>query len=77
MMPLEQYARWQSWMRTLALDIRPAQGSARSARTKGLRVSDWRGAAVRGSVSTAAARCNPSPMTRSTGMAVAAWKPAE
>jgi hypothetical protein len=57
MMAFEQHSRWRSWMRTLALDIRHAHESARSARSKGLRVSDWRHAAVRGSVAIAGARC--------------------
>jgi hypothetical protein len=46
MMQLDQQSRWQSWMRMLALDIRPMHESATSAGSARLRVSDWCEAAI-------------------------------
>lgn len=57
MMRLDQQSRWQSWMRTLALDIRPVNEPRPSTAGSGrLDFFDWRGAATVGSTLIAAGR---------------------
>jgi hypothetical protein len=49
MMRLDQQSRWQSWMRMLALDIRPVNEPRPStAGSTRLDFFDWRGAATDG-----------------------------
>lgn len=57
MMQLDPQSRWQSWMRILALDIRPVHEPGPStAGCARLEISDWRDAATAGSTSIAAGR---------------------
>jgi hypothetical protein len=57
MMQLDPQSRWQSWMRILALDIRPVhEPKPSTAGCTRLQFSDWRGAATDGSASIAAGR---------------------
>jgi hypothetical protein len=53
MMQLDQQSRWQSWLRMLAVDIRPVHESPRSTGPTRLGVSDWCHSAMDGSTSIA------------------------
>jgi len=48
MMQLDPQSRWQSWMRILALDIRPAHEPGPFAGCTRLDFSDWRNATTDG-----------------------------
>lgn len=56
MMQLNQQSKWQSWMRMLAIDIRPAYESARSTGSTRLSVSGWCDTAIAGSASIPSGR---------------------
>ena len=56
MMQLDRQSRWQSWMRMLAVGIRPVDQPARSIGLAKWGVADWCNSAIDGSTSIATER---------------------